>query len=118
MTFSKFLYRLFTNLLPVPGGSRSFLKNKNIFLSGKFFPANEEVVAKAILKRKANFYSEITSGIDYRIIGEEGDQNLIEETAPNVVVRVFREEENSLEDKKVDMEIMKYSKSYNVPLGI
>ena len=96
-----------------------FLENKNVIISGEFFPGSQDGLKENLLERKANVQSQMTSETELLICGKYPDWMLIEEAKMNGVKVIFIDKASDLFTRFATNVQNSHSAVLNqVPLGI
>ena len=96
-----------------------FLENRNVIISGEFFPDSEDALKQNLLERKANVQSQMTPETELLICGKYPDWMLIEEAKMNGVKIIFVDKASDLFTRLVSNIQNSHPAVLNqVPLGI
>ena len=99
------------NLKKTTASDISF-ENKNIILSGSFFPASEESLKERLLMLKAQVVTQLSSETDILICGKFPDWSLIQEARSRAIKVIFIDKASDLFSNIISEELGKFESEH------
>ena len=88
------------------------LENKNIILSGSFFPASEESLQEKLLMLKAQVVTELSSETDILLCGKFPNWSLIQEARSRAIKVIFIDKASDLFFNIIPEELGKFESEH------